>query len=410
LSGYASYLVIQSILSYFTYDVTTKSRTFYETPTLFPKVSFCNLNMFQTEYAYNVKRDITHLSNEEKKMLGHNLSDALISCSFNGVSCNSSDFIWSWDESFGNCYTFNSGFDSNGNKIDLKKSSIKGFWPGFSITLYVNVYEELIQNLNHFGVAIRIGNSSYSTFYSFSDGLLVSAGFQTNIVVDREFKSMLPKPYSNCEIDSNSPKYMEGMDLYNLISESDYEYTQQSCFVQCYQKYIIQKYNCSFSYFHSLYNVTQCTNGFSLKFWFSYGDNFNGTFINENCISSCPLECNQNIYDTSTSSSILNGYSYIYDILTRPNLSKDFINRTLDASSAEKSFVQLNIFYESLSYTLTEESPQIDTVSLIGSIGGNLSLFLGVSFFSLSEIVEVIVEIIFILNQRKENKIDQELE
>ena len=40
--------------------------------------------------------------------------------------------------------------------------------------------------------------------------------------------------------------------------------------------------------------------------------------------------------------------------------------------------------------------PLFDIVSLLGSIGGNLSLFLGVSVFSLCEIVEVIIEILII--------------
>ena len=55
-----------------------------------------------------------------------------------------------------------------------------------------------------------------------------------------------------------------------------------------------------------------------------------------------------------------------------------------------------NIFYNSLSYDLSIESPQMDWVSLLASIGGNLSLFLGVSVFSLCELIEVGIEIYFI--------------
>ena len=78
------------------------------------------------------------------------------------------------------------------------------------------------------------------------------------------------------------------------------------------------------------------------------------------------------------------------------NLSTDFINRTIDAATVEKSIEDVNIFYESLSYTETTESPQMNIVSLLASIGGNLSLFLGVSVFSLGEIIEVLIEIYFI--------------
>jgi len=61
--------------------------------------------------------------------------------------------------------------------------------------------------------------------------------------VEREFKSILPKPYSNCEIDSLSPKFRPGWDLYNLVGQSKYIYSQQLCFSQCLQKYFIEKYN-----------------------------------------------------------------------------------------------------------------------------------------------------------------------
>ena len=269
--------------------------------------------------------------------------------------------------------------------------------------MYVNVYEKLLYQTNqlgdviaNFGLVVRIENSSYSTYYSYADGVFVSAGFQTNIVVDRSFKSILAEPYSNCEISTYSPQFIQGLDLYNLISESGYKYTQQLCFIQCYQKYIIKKYSCSYPAFLSIYNVSICP--FNEV---SNAESFDGTFINNNCISSCPLECDQTLYETSISSSLLNGYNYISTIKNNSNLALDFINRTLDATNAANSIVWMNIYYDSLTYTLSEESPQWNAVSLLGSIGGNLGLFLGVSFFSISEIIEVSLEILFSLRKKR---------
>lgn len=77
----------------------------------------------------------------------------------------------------------------------------------------------------------------------------------------------------------------------------------------------------------------------------------------------------------------------------------------MDATTAKNSFVGVNVFYESLSFIESSESPQMGIVSLLASIGGNLGLFLGVSLFSLAEIVEVIIEIFYILkNDVKEFK------
>ena len=146
---------------------------------------------------------------------------------FNGESCSLTDFVWSFDEIYGNCYTFNSGLDANGSKVNLKKSTIAGPYYGLQVIFYVNVYEPFYWSVvDGLGGLVRIGNSSYSSYYPPSDGILVSSGFRTNIVLEREFKSILPKPFSDCYIDSNTPKIIPGLDQYNLIVESKYKYTQ----------------------------------------------------------------------------------------------------------------------------------------------------------------------------------------
>jgi hypothetical protein len=72
-------------------------------------------------------------------------------------------------------------------------------------------------------------------------------------------------------------------------------------------------------------------------------------------------------------------------------------NEAINANNAAKSIVSINIYYDSLSYTQTTESPKMNLVSLLASIGGNLSLLLGISLFSLFEAIELIMEIYFIL-------------
>ena len=405
-TGLASYLVIDSVLSYFAYGVTSASRTIYETPTLFPKVTFCNLNRFTTEYAYGLTQNKNFnpkdLTSDEKKLLAHDLDDVLIECTFNGNQCNSSDFIWSFDPWYGNCYTFNSGFNSNGNKIDLKKSTIASPFYGLQLTLYVNLYEELWSSNNrrkYLGAVIRIGNSSYSTYY-LDGGIFVSPGYSTYIAVDREFKTMLPKPFSNCEIDLNSPKQIPNLELYNLIGQSEYAYTQQLCFSQCVQKKVIEKYNCSFPDILSLFNESKCN--LVLKDKIIRSDNIlDSNVYYEECKLLCPLECNQTLFKTSLSFNQLNGNQYKENIFNNPRLAMDFINRTLDVVTTEKSIASVKIFYESLSYTLTNESPKMDLVSLLGSIGGNLGLFLGVSLFTLCEIIEAGIEIFFMHKRNK---------
>jgi len=124
-------------------------------------------------------------------------------------------------------------------------------------------------------------------------------------------------------------------------------------------------------------------------------------FILNICTPLCPLECNSTYYGYSISTSNINGEVDESYIKQNVNLSSDFVTTKLSADIAAQSFVHVYIFYNSLSYIFSLESPAMDVVSLLASIGGNLSLFLGVSVFSLFEIFEVLLEITFLKTDSK---------
>ena len=121
----------------------------------------------------------------------------------------------------------------------------------------------------------------------------------------------------------------------------------------------------------------------------------------------CPLECNQTLYKPTITSYQLIGAQFLGKVLNNSIITSDFITRILDTTQIEKSLIQVSIFYESLSYILSEETPRMNMVSLLASIGGNLGLFLGVSVFSLYEMVTI--EIFFIQRDFKKslNQIEQ---
>ena len=78
------------------------------------------------------------------------------------------------------------------------------------------------------------------------------------------------------------------------------------------------------------------------------------------------------------------------------NLTPDLISNQIDIETAIDSFISLNIFYETLSYDISSESPQLALITLFANVGGYLGLFLGVSVFSLFEIIQVLIEILSI--------------
>jgi hypothetical protein len=108
----------------------------------------------------------------------------------------------------------------------------------------------------------------------------------------------------------------------------------------------------------------------------------------EKCSDYCPLEC-----DT---------ISYSFTIDRFPN----------EPNAAYLTVV--NIFYQTLKYTSINQLAKTKPKQLISNLGGYLGLFVGLSFVSLFEIIEIIIEIIFILLDKpiviKEHKTQQHSE
>jgi hypothetical protein len=92
--------------------------------------------------------------------------------------------------------------------------------------------------------------------------------------------------------------------------------------------------------------------------------------------------------------------------MTNPIITSKFQNETLTYDLISKSVLSLNVYYDQLSYTQISKDAKVELVDLVSSIGGLLGLFLGMSFLSFAEIVEMILEALsFFLQRSKNNKI-----
>ena len=167
-----SYFVIEALTEFFHYQVNLSSRTYFETSSLFPKVTLCNKNLFTTKYAYELAngRPYTdfinyinfNLNDSEREKLAHKFEHVLLDCSFNSEKCSAADFLREYDVSLGNCFTYNSGFNASGHRVSLKYSTRAGSPYGLRLTMYVNVYEKLKASyLGYLGAIVLLGNSSY---------------------------------------------------------------------------------------------------------------------------------------------------------------------------------------------------------------------------------------------------------
>jgi len=125
-------------------------------------------------------------------------------------------------------------------------------------------------------------------------------------------------------------------------------------------------------------------------------------FFQKYCLEDCPLECYHDQFDFSLSSYKLLSDIYMSYLDSKFNLTPDLISNQIDIETAKDSFISLNIFYETLSYDISSESPQLALITLFANIGSYLGLILGVSVFSLFEIIQVLIEILSIKFSKSE--------
>ena len=436
VSGTSSYMLVDLITSYLNYDVITTSQLYDETPAVFPRVTICNYNPFQTAYAAQFLAQVNaHISpnvsffdaeqvgnlsswevlqlaskiyaaawltingenftDAQRKSLAHDANDVIFACQYNYFACEiATDFVRVFDNTFGNCFVFNSAGPS------WKTADVSSSSAGLNLNVYVNFHANLSlfnDITGGLGAVVRIENNSYLVDNSLvGSEVHLAPGMITSIKVSRTFKVALERPFSNCDVpndDSASESFLAEYPLYRLLYHSAYQYTRETCFVQCYQSRLGQECLCVDSYYLSLlvdkgFCLTEAELNCSAEFWQDFDWN--------ECLDSCPLECNQTVYAKSISSVNSLGHYNALLIGESPNLASDFGQRVISAEMTARSFVGVSVFYETLSYALVTEAEKMDIVGLLAGIGGNLGLFLGVSIFSFCEIIEIVLELYFI--------------
>ena len=185
--------------------------------------------------------------------------------------------------------------------------------------------------------------------------------------------------------------------MYNKILKSKYEYNQQNCLDLCYNEIALIKCNCSDITSISLDSKQFCpmNDECIYKVFQDYVSNTSSEYyINTYCLPLCPLECNQSSFEVTLSTTDIIPEYFAAKVQEKAK-SLNVTNRTLSLEEIKNSIIKFNIFYQSMSYTVSTESPSLDIISLLAYIGGTLGLFLGISVLTFVEFVEIALAFIF---------------
>jgi len=361
-SIFSVFFVIKNINNYFEYDVTTKIETKYEQPSPFPTISFCPIiNNKAKENPFKDKSKIKKIITE---------------CAFgqdNSCGTDFDNFFESFENPYlGMCFRFNSGKNMSGHSIPILKSTIGGrdgslriFFNPIEIDYFVWIHDPLSPPVF----------DMYNNYESNTN--LIKTSEYNYLSIQRTVEKKLDSPYNPCFKDADQfPLKKELIDYFHSLNQT-YRYT--NCLQLCFELSYLKENPCNCTN-ASLGNVWHdCWRDKEKETQGSCTWNFKAKFLKESvvekCHDYCPLKCDSVSYSVS-----------------QKVVSNKYRN------------YQSFFFYESLEYILISQIPVYDIYGLISNIGGSLSIFIGLSFVSLFEIIEIFIEFFFLFFENNKLK------
>ena len=404
---YCFYSCAQTISNFYSYATTTKLSVVQEIPTLFPAISFCNLKSldFTNSYTINYINQNAGILNEDtarlvigndknlndttRKEMGFKIEDIIDTCTFNTITCNYSDFSYFYSIKYGNCYSFNSGSYLNGSQSKIKTVSSSGATYGLQLILYLGDPTADSFPTNSAGVIVSINNQSIVPFTQ-GDSVKAAAGTETDIIISRNFNSKLPSPYGDCLLDTSSKSSFSSIYFNYIVKTVGKNYTQEYCYSLCVQQQTIKYCGCANIWIPGFENSSAiyCSSTSELS---CMNDLFvlNEDNITTECNQACPFECFSIEYNM-----ISHKARYPTNYVLVNYLLPIYSSYGVTSAEIPEAVVKINVYYHKMQYTVTNQVASMEQADLMGLFGGTLGLFLGMSFLSFVEVIDLAFQLI----------------
>jgi amiloride-sensitive sodium channel subunit alpha len=213
---------------------------------------------------------------------------------------------------------------------------------------------------------------------SLEGGIFVAPGTQTYVAVSKTVVSKQPKPYSNCISDMIPFSDYSATIFAYFASINSTSYYQDLCINLCYQDKLISSCSCASITIPTFNNTRYCETTDEMKCSNDFDSNFFSSNPDEFCEDVCRPACESDYFDLSVSFAKYPTQNYI------------------NSHRYQNVSMQLRVDFKDSSFTHISESPELTFELLLGDIGGQMHLFIGLSFLTMLELVELFFEVVII--------------
>ncbi|ETN75823.1 degenerin-like protein unc-105 [Necator americanus] len=360
-----------------------------EAPQVTQALGFENLTdeiAIVTQAQQNLMFAVGSMTPEQKEGMSHQLDEFVLKCSFNQKDCDmENDFTLYYDNTYGNCYTFNHGGAS---------SHRAGANYGLRILLYANV-SEYLPTSEAVGFRITVHDKHIVPFPD-AFGYSAPTGFMSSYGVRMKQFIRLVAPHGHCKQGGeDDPNFIyKGFNYSVEVGKIQWNFGIENgikaCHRSCAQKVIMEMCKCGDPMF-PIPNITgiaachatnaeerDCLRNATLYLGELYSKEKEGV---PGCY--CHQPCEETNYEVTYSAARWpSGSAKVMDC--NPG---DF----LCLEKYRKNAAMIQIFYEELNYETLQETPAYTLTSVLADLGGLTGLWIGASVVSLLEIFSLIV-------------------
>ncbi|XP_035666346.1 amiloride-sensitive sodium channel subunit gamma-like [Branchiostoma floridae] len=324
---------------------------------------------------------LVQLNDSMKQSLGHQARDLIQECQFDGRPCSFRNFTLFTDSTYGNCFTFNKEEFIPGRSPHSVTSA--GPSHGLSLILYIEQEEYIPRIAEKAGVRVVIHSNEVFPFpeaegFDAPPGSLTSAGLRLTHI------SRLGGKYGDCTDGAGHELLYPG------------GYTQQNCIATCHQDHMINICGCADISYMLPQGATYCNFSTSVA---TCEEGVKRRIATANLTCACPASCSDRVFRKSIGLAEWPADSYLPTVLSKLRTKSRGPGTGIlgDSDEFKRNLLKVNIYYEALNFERITESPGYEVENLLGDIGGQLGLWVGMSCLSAMEIMEVLVDIVIIL-------------
>ncbi|XP_078617383.1 degenerin mec-4-like [Branchiostoma floridae x Branchiostoma japonicum] len=433
------------------------------------------------EKAQNFSALLASLSEPLRQQMGHDKQDFIQECTFNGRICTpEEDFVTILDETYGNCFIFNSGRTRGGAFWTVKQP---GPLHGLQLTLFLDPDEYLsdltpaagarllIHEHTQYpfageegislppGYTVSIGltqvrnnttqhnttqrnttqhnTTQHSTTqhntarqrllihehtqYPFAgeEGISLPPGYTVSIGLTQTLLERKGGKYGPCTDGKDKGFYRLKNGTHVRLFPETYSYSVKLCEKTCLQQQIVERCGCADPYIRIPDNEVPCHPRVGrcgcADPYIRIPDNevpchprdqcrtdFKKLYLNGSLQCDCPEACRETVFSSTVGfgewPAPRYAETFIDDMKTRHGTGFGNLGT---AAEIREGFIQVTVYFENMKIEHIYETPSYEVENLLGDIGGQLGLWMGISIMTVIELAEFLTDVVIFLTMRR---------